>query len=324
MMLAVSSFMTDTMQGRPPLRSYRYLQLAIPHIQQALSDSKFDDALVYSVFLAAYLHLIGGELASTRRHLEGLRLLLERYTIAPQDFRATSMPPQLMFIWRMAIRMDHQWALGDQESIFPLFTQEDDDRRLWIQRLTDYSKPEMIQWALAQFALDDLLTRAMAINKRAIQLRSTAGQEDEFTEIAIRRETAKLLEEHQKWNERPCVKIATERAEAEQRGLNLEEEPQEDARFLDYPPLKITDKLYGAIRVQYYWALIYITFITHPQPGPFPYERFQAAIDVCRTYASVGWSLTCGVCRITMGLYLTGLTLGEPMYPTGVVLVVPG
>jgi hypothetical protein len=323
MMLAVSSFMTDTMQGRPPLRSYRYLQLAIPHIQQALTDSNLNDALVYAVFLAAYLHVLGGELASTKSHLEGLRLLLDRYMIAPQDFRAQSMPPELMFIWRMAIRMDHQWALGDQEVMFPLLAQEDDSRRHWVQRLVDYSQPEMIDWALAQFALDDLLTRAIAINRHAIQLRAMAGQEDELTESVIRRETARLLQEHQAWNERPCVKIAAERAEADQRALNLEEEPLEDAKFLNYPPLKITDKLYGAIRVQYYWVLIYITFITHPKPGPYPYERFQAAIDVCRTYASVGWSHTCGVCRIVLGLYLTGLTLGEPMYPTGFTLQVP-
>jgi len=317
MMLAVSSFMTDTMEERPPLRSYRYLHLAIPHVQQALTTGRFDDSLVYSVFFAAYLHVLGGEIASTRRHLEGLRLLLERYLIAPQAFGVESMPPEMMFIWRMAIRIDHHWALGDQELIFPLVSQNDDVRRLWVQPLTDCSQPEMVEWALAQFALDDLLTRAISINKRAIQLRSAAGHDDELTERAIRTETAKLLKEHQAWNERRCVTTATERAEAEQDALSLEEEQLEDAKFLDYPPLKLMNKLYGAMRVQHYWVLIYITFITHPKPGPYSYERFQAAIDVCRTYASVGWSHTCGVCRVVIGLYLTGLTLGEPMYPRG-------
>jgi len=319
MTLAVSSFMTDTMEERPPLRSYRYWHLAIPHIQQALTTGKFDDSLVYSVFFAAYLHVLVGEIASTRRHLEGLRLLLKRYLTVPHDFGVESMPPEMMLICRMAIKIDHYWAVGDQELIFPLVSQKDDVRRLWVQPLTDRSQPEMIEWALAQFALDDLLTRAISVNKRAIQLRSAAGRDDELTERAIRSEAAKLLKEHHAWNERRCVMMGTERAEAEQCALRLEEQPSEDARFLDHPPLNLMDKLYGAMRIQYYWVLIYITFITHPKPGPYPYERFQAAIDVCRTYASVGWSHTCGVCRVVIGFYLTGLTLGEPMYPKGFV-----
>ena len=315
MMLAVSSFLADNMAELPPLRSYRYLQMGIPRIQQALTDGQIDDALVYSVFLAAYLHLIGGELASTRRHLEGLRLLLQRYNTAAGEF-GPNMPPELMFIYRMAIRMDHQWALGDQEAIFPLLTNQSD---WWIQRLVDYSQPEMVEWAVAQFALDDLLTRAIAINRRAIQLRESGGPDQDLAETAIRRETAKLLEEHNAWNNRGCVKAAKRKQEAEQQMMELNDEviQAEQDRFLHYPPLKFSDKLYGAILVQYYWVQIYITFITYPHPGPYPYDRFEAAIDVCRTYANVGWSHTCGTCRVVIGLYLTGLTLGEPMYPMG-------
>ena len=318
MMLAVSSFLADNMAERQPLRSYRYLQMGIPRIQQALADGQIDDELIYSVFLAAYLHLISGELASTRRHLEGLRLLLQRYSIAPGEFDPNT-PAELMFIYRMAIRMDHQWALGDQEAIFPLVTKQDDACRRWIQQLVHDSQPEIMEWAIAQFALDDLLTRAIAINRRAIQLRESPGQDQDLTETAIRSETAKLRIEHQAWNERECVKAAKKQQEAEQQmmGLNDDFLQVEQDRFLHYPPLKLSDKLFGAILVQHYWVQIYITFITHPRPGPHPYDRFQAAIDVCRTYANVGWSHTCGICRVIVGLYLTGLTLGEPMYPIG-------
>src|SRR5437762_3072668 len=194
---------------------------------------------------------MGGELASTRRHLEGLRMLLQRYHVTSGEFRL-DMPPELMFIWRMAIRMDHQWALGDQDAIFPLVAKHDDTRRRWVQKLVDYSHPEMVEWALAQFALDDLLTRAIAINKRAIQLRSTSNTDDELTESAIRRETHKLLQEHQLWNERPCVKAAIEQTMADQSMIEENGElwdETEAIRFLHYPPLKISNKLYGAIQV---------------------------------------------------------------------------
>lgn len=320
MVLAVSSFVMDTIKSRPQLRSYRYLQQAIPRIQGALASGDFDDGLVYSVLLAVYLHILGGENASARRHLEGLRLLLARYSVSPSDFGSSEMPPEMMFIVRMAIRFDQHWSFGDTESIFPLLPQTDDERRVWVQRLTNYSKPETTEWALAQFALDDLVSRAIAINKRAMQLRSAAGPDDELTEGAIQRETAKLLEEHQAWNERSYVKTATELADADQLARDPDEELLDDDKFLDYPPLKFTDKWYGAIRAQYHWLLIYFTFITHPQPGPYPYERFQAAIDFCRTFASVGWSDACNASRPVLGLYLTGLTLGEPTYPRGMIL----
>ena len=319
MMLAVSSFLADNMAKRPPLRAYRYLQMGIPRIQEALTEGPIDDALTFSVFLAAYLHLVGGELASTRRHLQGLRILLQRYHLTTDHLRP-DIPPEVMFVWRMAIRMDHQWAISDQNTIFPLVTNHELERRQWIQKLVDFSHPEKIDWALAQFALDDLLTRAIAINKRAIQLRANA--DSGVAEYAIRLETTKLLEEHQSWGERECIRKARQKLEAEQRlyAATIFNDPTDDvmlANFLDYPPLRVSDKLYGTALGQYYWVLMYITFITHPQPGPDPFERYQAAIEFCRTVAALGWSQVCCGPGTVLGLYLTGLTLGEPIYPKG-------
>jgi hypothetical protein len=318
MVLALSSYLADNMANRPPLRSYRYLQMAIPEIQRTISEEAIDDGLAFAVFLAAYLHLIGGELASSRRHLEGLRIILDRYRTPGQH--RSGLPPELMFIRRMAVRIDHKWALGNHEAVFPLISKKDEERRWWIEKLVDHAHPEYVDWALAQFALDDFFTRAIAINKRAIQLRANSNRDVEFTESAINTEAEKLIDEHSTWNDRRCVKTASDlqRAEqifAEQNG-ELKDTPAQH-RFLHYTPLKFSDMLYAAIRVQYHWIYIYITFITHPQPGPIPFERVQAAIEVCRIYAAIDGNDVCGICRAVMGFYLTGLTFGEPMYPIG-------
>lgn len=323
MMLSISSFLVDSMAERPPLRAYKYLQLGISRIQQTLTGGDINDALIYSIFLAAYLHLIGGELTSTRRHLEGLQLLFQRLQTDTGEFLLHT-SPELVFVWRMAIQMDHHSALGDQDVIFPPMVKKDESWRPWIQTIVDPSHPEMVEWALAQFALDDLLTRAISINKKATQLRSNSNYDKKLTEAAIRMEASKLLEEHQAWNNRPCVKAAAGQQNAQQwiAEENQELSDEEDMdQFLHYPPLIISDKLYGAIIIQYHWVLIYITLITHPQPGPYTYERFQAAIDVCRKYVAIGQSHVCGILRIVLGLYLTGLTLGEPMYPKGTALM---
>ena len=319
LMLAVASFLADNRSHRPPLYAFKYLQMGIPQIQQALTDGEIDDALIYAVFFAAFLHLACGELVSMRRHLGGLHLLLQRYQVGPEDFQpARNAPDELMFIWRMAIRMDHMWAIADQECVFPLVVQQDDLHRPWIRRLVDYSRPEMVEWALAHFALDDLLTRSISISKKATQLRLVNGNDKDIAEAAIRLETTKLLNEHQNWMNRSCVRAAAALAATEQQIYDELGFPDINATpFLHYTPLKITDKMYGALLVQYHWVWIYITFIPRPEPGPSSIERFQAALELCRIYASVGWTKTVGVCRMILGLYLAGLTFGEPMYPRG-------
>jgi hypothetical protein len=319
LMLAVASFLADNRSHRPPLYAFKYLRMGIPLIQQALTDGEIDDTLIYSVFFAAYLHLVCGELASMRRHLEGLYLLLQRFQSGPDHCQLVkNAPDELMFIWRMAIRMDHTWAIAEQDCVFPLVSQQDDLHRRWIGRLLDYSRPEMVEWVLAHFALDDLLTRCISISRKASQLRSVKGTDTDNIEEAIRLETTKLLHEHQSWMSRPCIKAATDQAAEEQQIYEELGFPDIHASpFLHHLPLKITDKMYGALMVQYYWVRIYITFISQPQPGPSSLERFQAAIELCRIYASVGWTKTVGVCRMILGLYFAGLTFGEPMYPTG-------
>lgn len=321
MILAVSSFLVDNICNRPPLRSYKYLQLGLPHIKKGLSDGTVDDSLIYSVYLAACLHSISGELASCRQYLQALHVLLQRYQAVPgSPGHAVNPPPEMMLIWRMAIRMDHTWAMGDQESVFPLAAPQEDLHRGWIQLLVPHDQPEMVEWILAQFALDDLLTRAINIMKKAILLRKLGThKEPDKIEAAIEMETKNLFNELNAWTSRPCISIASIQTTLEQ-CMSEDASLPDDAnavQFLHYPPLKISNKLYGALLVQYYWTFMYLTFITHPQPGPFPVERFQAAVDLGRTYAAIGGGNSVGVSRLVLGLYLTGLTLGEPMYPTG-------
>ncbi len=323
MMLAVACFLADNKNNQPPLYAFKYLQMGIPLIQQELTNETITDALIFGVFFTAYLHFLCGELASTKRHLQGLHLLLQRYQTSPTELHPVITPPaELMFIWRMAIRLDHTWAIGDQDLIFPLVSKQDELHREWVSKLVDREKPETTEWILAQFALDDLLTRGIALNKKVIRLRSAVGYDKEIVEAAIEQETIKLLEEHGTWNQRSCVKAAlTAQAHKVQANEDcIDNHPPVNtlsSSFLRYPPFKFTDQFYGANLIQYYWVLLYITFIAHPKPGPLPYKRFEIAIKFCRSYAAVRRTKTVGICRMVLGLYLAGLTLSEPVYPTG-------
>jgi hypothetical protein len=321
-MLAVASFLADSKDNRPPLYAFKYLQRGTPIIQQELTDGIITEALIYAVFFFAYLHFTCGELASTRRHLQGLHLLLQQYQTSPtKSYPVITPPAELMFIWRMAIRMDHTWAIGDQGLVFPLVSKQDELHREWISKLVDREKPEIVEWILAQFALDDLLTRGIALNRKAMHLRSEPGYDKEIVEVAIEHETIKLMEEHRSWNQRSCVKAAltaqAHKAQGNQDHADNNTVNTQSSSFLHYPPFIFTDQLYGANLIQYYWVLLYITFITHHSSGPSPCQRFETAIKFCRSYAAVRGTKTVGVCRMVLGLYLAGLTLSEPVYPTG-------
>lgn len=321
MVLAVSAYLLDSRAGRPAIRAYKYMQQGIPLIQNAFSENIFDESLVFSLFLAAFLHQICGEIASSRHHLEGLHLLLQHHGAIPPNRKDCL--PELMLVWRLAIQMDHTWAFGDQTLIFPLVEREDDIHRKWIEKLVDQSRPEMVDWALAQFALDDMLSWSIIIMKKANQLRSMSTGNSAKSELAINAEAAKLLRSHAGWMERPCIRSASDLAEYDPLNLYDTPSPSESPSLKPFPlssNIEIKNRGFGALMIQYYWVLIYISFISQPCLGASPPERFDAAVNLCHIYETIGSKETFGVCRMVLGLYLTGLTLGEKEYSEGICL----
>lgn len=322
MVLAVSSYFVDNKLQKPPYHSYKYLQQAMPLIQDAITHEIVDDALIYSVFLAAYLHQICGELASSHRHLEGLHLLLGRYDVlSVHTKKAADETPVLKLVWRLAIQLDHMSAIGDEKLVFSL-DQEDDDnnRREWISRLVDAARPEMVDWALAQFALDDMLTKAILVMSRASQLRSLMNGDSRKTETAIECEATKLLDDHSLWFERSCINAAKEQYLMEESDFGHELSAIEGSNSemsLVLAPQQTINKGFGALMIQYYWVLMYITFISDSRPGVGPPKRYQAAVNLCRIYEATGCKDTFGIGRMVLGLYLTGLTFNESSFPAG-------
>jgi hypothetical protein len=318
MVLAVSSYLLDRRLQRSELQSYKYLQQGLPLIKSAIEDGICDDALIYSVFLAAYLHQICGEIATSRRHLEGLYLLLRQHRVIPGEGEISeNNTPELKLVWRLAIQLDHMWAIGEHNLVFPISTKQDDVHREWIGQLVDLARPEMAEWALSQFALDDMLSKAISVMNKATQLRSLPKGDSVKTEQAIATESESLLEAHVQWLDRPCIKSATEKAISDSEDKLLILKGLDDKSPIHYPATRITNKGFGALMVQYFWVLMYITFIKDPRPGAGPHERFQAALDLCSTYEAIGCKETFGIGRMVLGLYITGLTLGESSKPKG-------
>src|SRR6202020_2150251 len=110
-------------------------------------------------------------------HLRGLSLLLQNHSGMRDKHPSTT----TMLIWRSGIRMDHFLSsMYPCKPIFPPPPREQEDfHRTWIHgsvRSIDAGE----DWAMAQFALDNLQLRAAHLSWRASQLRSANSNEVEI------------------------------------------------------------------------------------------------------------------------------------------------
>jgi hypothetical protein len=100
--------------------------------------------------------------------------------------------------------------------------------------------------------------------------------------------------------------------------LTPEQQAMDDVptRFLHYRPLHIENAFYGRLLNQYRSAQLYISLIIHPEQGPQPPDRFECAVDICRTHAALA-SLPQADTTMTTeiwALYLSGFAFGRS-YP---------
>src|SRR5271170_6750513 len=70
--LALSSWMADNQQGRPPVYTLRLLQRILPGIQKAIHDLSITTTHILSVSFLSWLSLMTGDLYTAHRHLKGM------------------------------------------------------------------------------------------------------------------------------------------------------------------------------------------------------------------------------------------------------------
>ena len=287
--LAVSSYLSDRRAQIPPIHGLTYLEKALGRVQDAISVGVVDEGLIAAVFLLALLSTLSGDYKSARRHLQGMAQLLQFY----HQRRACCIPPSpspfhtngyaiVMLLWRMAIRMEYHVDFYNSGQGAPIFsvinTSQESNHIEWISQIIDKTIPNGVNWALASFALDDLMNRAghlsHKLSERRIDSLDRAFQVQE------------LVEEHQNWKHRPVVSQAILESLASPPGTTINPNLMHTttvASFLHYQPTRIQNKLYATLLIRHFMTGIYLSLISDPCPGPVSPERFQAAIDIVDT-----------------------------------------
>jgi hypothetical protein len=310
-LLALSSYLADKLIGRPTSRTYIHLHHSLPLIQNAIQNMTIDDSHIAAVFLLAYLSFAGGEIASAGRHLDGLVLMLEhRGATVPQD------DPLINAIRRLAIRLDNVRGTTGRTLGIPthkLVTAV--PHREWLAKLIAPSNLQAIDWALAEFELEDLANQMIHLNLRARALRESATHDltTDENELLFRAEV--LLNELQRWKLRPIF-LAAEADENLSRlaCLNHDSLPT----LLDYPPLPFKNVVYAGQMIMFYRLQILGSLIIRPEPGPQPANRLEAAINLCRTFAAYKALRQRISSTMIIPLTLAGFVLGETEHPQGI------
>jgi hypothetical protein len=269
-----------------------------------------DDSHIVAVFLLAYLNFAGGEIASAGRHLDGLILMLEhRGATIPAD------DPLINAIRRLTIRLDNVRGTTGRTLAFPTHKLETNvPNRVWLSKLIQPNKQQSVDWALAEFELEDLANQMIHLNLRARALRASPGHNPATDEHEILFRAEILLSELNRWKLRPIF-LAAEADENLSRLACLS--PGSIPTFLDYPPLPFKNVVFAGLMIMFYRLQILGSLIISPTPGPEPMNRLEAAINLCRTYASYAFLRERISSIMVIPLVLAGFVLGERDHPQG-------
>jgi hypothetical protein len=191
-----------------------------------------------------------------------------------------------MLLWRMAIRMEYHVAFYDSGQGAPIFpivnTSQESTHVDWISQIIDKTIPNGVNWALASFALDDLMNRAGHLSHKLSERR--------IDSIDRAFQIQELVEEHQSWKRRPVVGQAIIESLSSPPDTTINPNLMHTtsvSTFLHYQPTRIQNKLYATLLIRHFMTGIYLSLISDPCPGPVSPERFQAAIDICRYFVAL-------------------------------------
>lgn len=316
--LSISSLVADSHLHRPLDRFYHHYIITLQSIQTAIRDMKIDEGVVITVFLLLWIDMIRAELNYARKHMVGLYLILQEMQRGDSirnagfDMLATNrskLSPLLIQIWRLAVKIDWTTSLHlIEEPILPPISAEEDfhDRRIEVSVSVDSS----LEWARAAFELDNLIHRACRV---ASQVRSTrralkSTPEVEHTSSSV----TKLENDIQAWRNRPVIQAAELSEQAAQGNwLDSSFGPfSANQSFLHYSPLRIVNSFYANLLNGWRALSIYLSLINNPSIDPAYPQRFEYAVDICRTLAALGRDPSTTASSKIWVIFLAGVAFG--------------
>lgn len=283
---------------------YQYIT-SLSLIRNSLAENKIDESLAIAVFLVAWIDVVRGKLDTTRKHLTGLRLIIQ--TILKTRKKLTGI---LLQIWWISIKFDWSASLYlVEQPIFPIVPDTADEvLRKWIGSAV---LSEETEWALAAFTLENLMHKACHY---ASMIHSMRCDPDIKVGQVLKKvnQVVEILEtESRNWVNRPIIQAAAQQ-ELTARSLHPSfTHDSEPSQFLSFPPLQILNVFYANLLNSWRGLQIYVSLIRVPEIGPSPPRRLTHAIEICRTWCSLGDDKTASEAGKVWIMFLVGVAFGR-------------
>jgi hypothetical protein len=279
---------------------------------------------IFALFLVLTITLVRlsetKDVESLRRHVNRLYNLFKTAQAEVSDGRRERLSPLLFSIWRQVMRINVTFALGVTHfpAIFPPPACHPGGRPAQghgpIRQYLGSASREFEAWTLASLELDDLGNRIFRLHLRASAVRS-AKPPDPIDEKALVLNTQQFVHENEQWKQKPVIQVAEYMEQLHRQ--QLAPAPPPEKSFLGYPSIRFKNPLYACLLLTHYALTISLSLIVDPRVGPRTKDRIDAAVEICRIYASLGGNHPVGSLTCLAAVWWAGLVFDARKYPFG-------
>jgi hypothetical protein len=306
-------------------RLEQYLDVFSPETRAlVVQDASSQEGEIFALFLVLTITLVRlsetKDVESLRRHVKRLYKLFRNAQADVSCGKRERLSPLLFSIWRQVMRINVTFALGVTHfpAVFPPPASHPGGHPAEghgpVRQYLGSASRDLEDWTLAQLELDDLGNRIFRLHLRASAIRSDK-QFNDLGERELGLNTQQLVYENEQWKQKPVIQVA-EYMELLHRQQSAPEPPPLKT-FLGYPTIRFKNPLYACLLLTHYAMTISLSLIVDPRVGPRRQDRVDAAIEICRIYASLGGNHPVGSLTCLASVWWAGLTFDSRKYPHG-------
>ena len=312
--LALSSAIQQTQGTLASLYIHRNIQKVIPHIQQAITDVKINNAHMVSVTFLGWLALTTGDLLTAHRHIRGLLSMLKvtHHISAAAKPTRNDPHPLAMFLFCMAVKADNYLGSRNQPYAIPPIQFNENYHRQWLKTTT--TSEMHLQYCLATIQLDTLANNIGHLQRQARELRASGIP---AAEAEIRRRITPMKMEHRAWVSRPYIEHHIKNNDVSKREDFWTTPASLTFRncFLSYPEYIIFDPLVAYMHLNHTALAIHMYLVESDNVNPHDNACYEPAVLICRIFTALNAALGGKAGKILNGclppLWFAGLVFAD-------------
>ena len=306
--LALSSFFVNFGLDRD-FNSDNRVALVVPQIRTAITQGNFNDGHIFAVFLLGVLFTYRGQFGIGSKYLHGMTLMIKHAEGLRQELGYDlKKPPLIELVIRVAMSIFIRLSASHRRLLEFDGEPKAGLENAWGDGVADH---DFVDLTLETMKGNEFMFHILRLTHRAAQIRASQHYIALLDEAQVAREAEEIHK---------AIVSARQRLMLKARGPTLP--PLEAIPDEFNGPFELVSGItaipYGYRIVSNYLLTIILTFVRNPRIGPLFRDREEAAMELCRHYASVQHTVSgCRNLPLISALWAAGLTLGPTTHPRG-------